>query len=236
MVNINLHRLHLTQLLKAIYGDAELSNYLGFKGGTALMFFYDLPRFSVDLDFDLLDNAHTEKVYEKIHQLVQNQGDIFDEAQKHYGIIVVMDYGKTERKLKIEISNRNFGSRYELKDLFGFTVKVMRIEDMFAHKLCALTDRSVLTNRDIFDLWFLMDKKTAINRKIVETRMNLSLENQFETALHLLESKKNLHLLDGLGDLMDAELKLFIKTKLRSEIMSLLQFYHQFPITDLSAK
>ncbi|MBU2464988.1 MAG: hypothetical protein KJ615_01480, partial [Bacteroidetes bacterium] len=82
----------------------------------------------------------------------------------------------------------------------------------------------------------LMDKKTAINRKIVETRMNLSLENQFEKALHLLESKKNLHLLDGLGDLMDAELKLFVKTKLRSEIMSLLQFYHQFPITDLSAK
>jgi len=44
----------MVQLLKDIYSDIELANYLGFKGGTALMFFYELPRFSVDLDFNLI--------------------------------------------------------------------------------------------------------------------------------------------------------------------------------------
>ena len=54
MIDINKHKYFLVQILKDIYSDIELANCLGFKGGTALMFFYDLPRFSVDLDFNLI--------------------------------------------------------------------------------------------------------------------------------------------------------------------------------------
>jgi len=43
MLDINKHKLYLFQILKDIYEDKELSGILGFKGGTALMFFYDLP-------------------------------------------------------------------------------------------------------------------------------------------------------------------------------------------------
>ena len=57
MVDINKHKFFLFQILKEIYEDKELSGILGFKGGTALMFFYDLPRFSVDLDFNLLNSS-----------------------------------------------------------------------------------------------------------------------------------------------------------------------------------
>lgn len=46
MVDINKHKFFLFQVLKDIYEDKELAGVLGFKGGTALMFFYDLPRFS----------------------------------------------------------------------------------------------------------------------------------------------------------------------------------------------
>jgi hypothetical protein len=46
MIDNNKHRYYLVQILKDIYSDRELANSLGFKGGTALMFFYDLPRFS----------------------------------------------------------------------------------------------------------------------------------------------------------------------------------------------
>jgi predicted nucleotidyltransferase component of viral defense system len=68
MVNINKHKFFLTQILKGIYSDIELANCLGFKGGTALMFFYDLPRFSVDLDFNLLDLVKEKTVYEKVRK------------------------------------------------------------------------------------------------------------------------------------------------------------------------
>ncbi len=125
MFEINRHKFFLVQLLKDIYSDPELAVWLGFKGGTALMFFYDLPRFSTDLDFDLLDIEKEEETYNKVKKIVLKHGAIFDEAKKFYGPLIVLDYGKSERKLKIEISNRNFGSRFEIKNLLGFSVKVM---------------------------------------------------------------------------------------------------------------
>ena len=70
MVHINKHKFFLIQILKDIYSDIELANCLGFKGGTALMFFYDLPRFSVDLDFNLLNPAKEKTVYEKVRTIL----------------------------------------------------------------------------------------------------------------------------------------------------------------------
>lgn len=59
----------MTRILKDIYSEIELANCLGFKGGSALMFFYDLPRFSVDLDFNLIKPEMKEVVYAKIHDI-----------------------------------------------------------------------------------------------------------------------------------------------------------------------
>ncbi len=38
------HKNILLQILKDIYSDTSIAPYLGFKGGTAAMMFYDLPR------------------------------------------------------------------------------------------------------------------------------------------------------------------------------------------------
>ena len=78
-------------------------------------------------------------------------GKIFDEAMKFYGPIIVSDYGIGERKLKVEISNRQWDNHYERKNLLGINMRIMVTSDMFAHKLCTLLDRSEVTNRDIFD-------------------------------------------------------------------------------------
>jgi predicted nucleotidyltransferase component of viral defense system len=219
------------QLLKAIYSDAELSKNLGFKGGTALMFFYDLPRFSVDLDFNLLDTNKSETVYKKLRQLCLKHGDIHDEAQKYYGDILVLDYGQHERKLKIEVSHRQYEDEYEIKNLLGIHIKVMSKSDMFSHKLCALTDRASVTNRDIFDAWFLLSQQTPINEKIIQRRMNQNLREYLDTCIQTIEKMPNKHLLDGLGELINPELKAFVRNKLRHEIISLFEFYKQFPIT-----
>jgi hypothetical protein len=53
-LDISIHRTILIQILKDIYTDTSISPFLGFKGEMAALFFYDLDRFSVDLDFDLL--------------------------------------------------------------------------------------------------------------------------------------------------------------------------------------
>ena len=56
-LNSSVHKNVLVQILLAIYSDTTISPYLGFKGGTAAYLFYNLERFSVDLDFDLLDET-----------------------------------------------------------------------------------------------------------------------------------------------------------------------------------
>ncbi|MCK9519124.1 MAG: nucleotidyl transferase AbiEii/AbiGii toxin family protein [Dehalococcoidia bacterium] len=230
MVNVNKHKFFLTQILKDIYSDIELANCLGFKGGTALMFFYDLPRFSVDLDFNLLDLAKEKTVYEKVRKILLKYGNIFDEAMKFYGPIIVLDYGVGERKLKIEISNRQWDNHYERKNLLGINMQVMVAPDMFAHKLCALLDREELTNRDIFDSWFFMQKQTPINKEIVETRMEMPLADYIQKCIDHLESMSDRGILNGLGELMDEDMKKFVRAKLRTETISLLRFYKEFPI------
>lgn len=135
MININRHKFFLVQILKDIYSDIELANDMGFKGGTALMFFYNLPRFSIDLDFNLLNNTKEDKVFNSVRNIVLKYGKIHDEAIKHFGPIIVLDYGTGERKLKVEISNRNFNDHYEIKNFLGINMKVMVQPDMFAHKL-----------------------------------------------------------------------------------------------------
>lgn len=230
MIDINKHKFFLTQILKEIYSDIELVNCLGFKGGTALMFFYDLPRFSVDLDFNLLDLTKEKTVYEKVRKILLKHGKIFDEAMKFYGPIIVLDYGAGERKLKIEISNRQWNNHYERKNLLGINMQVMTAPDMFAHKLCALLDRGELTNRDIFDSWFFMQKQTPINKEIVETRMKMTLDDYMQKCIDHLNSMSDKGILNGLGELMDEGMKKFVRTKLRTETISLLRFYKEFPI------
>lgn len=230
MVDINKHRFYMVQILKDIYSDIELSNCLGFKGGTSLMFFYDLPRFSVDLDFNLLDPNKEEIVYKKVRKILLKYGTIFDEAKKFYGPLVVLDYGVNERKLKVEITNRLFDNTYEIKNLLGLNILVMVQEDMFAHKLCALLDRESVTNRDIFDCWFFMQKQAPINKNIVEFRMDMPFADYLQKCIDQIESMNGNSLLQGMGELMDNKMKTFVRNKLRTEVIGLLKFYKDFPI------
>ncbi len=232
MIDINKHKFFLVQILKDIYADIELANCLGFKGGTALMFFYGLPRFSVDLDFNLVQEEKEDIVYEKIHKILLKHGNIYDEAKKFYGLIVVLDYGISERKLKVEISNRRFDNRYEIKNLLGINMKVMVVADMFAHKLCALLDRSSMTNRDIFDSWFFMQNHYPVNKDIIETRMQMAYADYLQKCIDRLESMNNRGLLQGLGELMDSEMKKFVRSKLLTETIGLLKFYRDYPIQE----
>ncbi|NLX67179.1 MAG: nucleotidyl transferase AbiEii/AbiGii toxin family protein, partial [Bacteroidales bacterium] len=188
------------------------------------------PRMSVDLDFNLLNSAKEKIVYAKVREIVLKYGKIFDEAMKFYGPIIVLDYGVGERKLKVEISNRQWDNRYEMKNLLGIHMQVMITPDMFAHKLCALLDRSEVTNRDIFDSWFFMQKQTPINRRIVETRMEMLFADYLQRCIDHLEEMSDRGLLNGLGELMDDDMKKFVRTKLRRETISLLRFYKEFPI------
>ncbi len=229
-MDTNKHKFFMLQILKDVFSDAELADCLAFKGGTALMFFYGLPRFSVDLDFNLLKTDKEKEVYEKVKKILLKYGTIHDEALKFYGAVFVLDYGQNERKLKVEISNRQYNNHYEVKNLLGIDMKVLVKSDMFAHKLCALLDRNEITGRDVFDCWFFLNSQTPINANIVENRMGMPLQEHIQHCIDALEQVSDKTIMNGLGELTDGEIKKFAKTKLRKETISLLGFFKAFPI------
>lgn len=228
-MDIAKHRYFMMQVLLAIFRDKELSNQLAFKGGTSLLLFHQLPRFSTDLDFNLLDSTKTENVFHKLHNLLSKFGKIDDEAMKFYGPLLVLNYGGGNRMLKVEVSIRQYDNHYEIKTLAGTDIRVMTLPDMFAHKLCALGER--ITPRDIFDVWFFLQKSTAINPNIVRLRTGMSVADY---AVHCAESVRKTSprmLMQGIGELIgDEKQKSFVKNHLIEETASNLELFSLSPI------
>lgn len=231
-MDLNRHRFYMYNVLRDIYSNPQLRFLLGFKGGTALMFFYNLPRFSVDLDFNLLQKDKEEFVFQEVRNILLKYGKIEDEAIKFFGQLLVLNYGSGERNLKIEISNRQYPNHYEQKNLLGINMQVMTMPDMFAHKLCALLERVETANRDIFDCWFFLNNRTPINRELLELRVQIPLEDYMGKCIDMLETMPESSLLNGLGELIDAQTKTFVRLNLRKDVISLLRFYQAFPICE----
>ncbi len=219
----------MAQILSLIFKDKELCNALAFKGGTSMMFFHNLNRFSTDLDFNLLVPQKLDMVYDKVRSILTRFGTIDDEAKKIYGPVLVVNYGKGERMLKVEISTRQYPDHYEMLSLAGTFIRVMTMPDMFAHKLCAMEER--LSPRDIYDVWFFLQNHTEINEEIVRLRTGKSVsEYSALCAEHVKESSPKL-LMQGLGEVLnDAKSKNFVKNKLIAETASALELFSAFPM------
>ena len=228
-MDIAKHRYFMMQVLLAIFRDKELSNQLAFKGGTSLLLFHQLPRFSTDLEFNLLDSTKTENVFHKLHNLLSKFGKIDDEAMKFYGPLLVLNYGGENRMLKVEVSTRQYDNHYEIKTLAGTDIRVMTLPDMFAHKLCALGER--VTPRDIFDVCFFLQKSTAINPNIVRLRTGKSVADYAVQCAESVRKTSPKMLMQGIGELIgDEKQKSFVKSHLIEETASNLELFSLSPI------
>ena len=222
------HKNVMLQILKDIYSDTSIAPYLGFKGGTAALLFYDLNRNSVDLDFDLLDDIKEEEVFNKIQKITESYGTITESKMKHFNLLNVISYKKGAQQIKVEVNRRQFGSRYEMKTLLGISVLVMVKEEMFAHKLMAMYERINKTSRDIFDVYFFYKNNWEINKKIVEARSNMSFKETLVECIKMLEKMDNKRIIDGLGELLTQPQKDWAREKLKSETIFLLKLNLEF--------
>jgi predicted nucleotidyltransferase component of viral defense system len=220
------HRNILLQILKDIYSDTSISPYVGFNGGTASMMFYDLPRHSVDLDFDLLDETKEHEVFEKIHTIISSYGKITASHMQKHTLKNVISYEQNAQNIKVEVNRRQFGSKYEMKTLLGISMLVMIKEDMFAHKLMAMLERIGKTSRDIFDVHYFAKNNWPINKKIIEERSGVSFKEALEKSITVLESMSHKRILDGLGELLSEAQKDSIRAKLKDDTIFLLKVMH----------
>lgn len=222
-IEINRHRDIMIQVLKEIYADTTIGPVLGFKGGTAAYLFYDLSRFSVDLDFDLLDSSKEDYVFERVASILEKYGKFRDKYKKRYNLLFMISYQKGFQGLKVEINRAKSISEYQPQSFFGISMLVMNKEDMFANKLLAMTDRIGTANRDIFDVWFFLKNGWDFNVEIIKTRSGVSVAEFLEKSITALETIEENYILAGLGELLDAKQKDWVKAHLKEDALFLLR-------------
>ncbi|MFA5993704.1 MAG: nucleotidyl transferase AbiEii/AbiGii toxin family protein [Parcubacteria group bacterium] len=227
MLNKNKHKLVMTQIVKDIYADISISSLLGFKGGTAAYFFYALPRFSVDLDFDLLEDSDENRslVFEKIEKILLKYGEIKDSQKKFSTIFFALSYGAGEHQIKVEVNTRKTGAHYGMQSYFGIPVLVVTKASMFAGKLMALTGRKIFAARDLYDTYFFLKQGWDMERDVFVAYGEKSVKDYLGKCITLVENVPTNKMLVGLGELVDEKEKTFVRNKLKEEVLFLLKVY-----------
>jgi len=223
-----LHKIMLSKVLLSIYKDKFLSSILWFKGWTCAMLFYWLPRLSVDLDFDILvriDDDIIKKIILNLEKILKNFWEITDFANKKNTILFEIRYKNDERRLKIEISKREINYNFITKNFLWENILITKESDLFANKLIALLNRKWITNRDIFDIWYFLQKWVSINKKIIEDFTKKSFEEYLREVKEFIQSYDFSKILYWLWEMLDEKQKKFAKTKMKEEILWFLEFY-----------
>ncbi len=219
------------RILRDIYSDATIASLMGFKGGTCAYFFYGLPRFSVDLDFDLfMTDEETQKmIFKKIKSILGKYGEVKDGYIKRFTIFFLLSYGDADHNIKVEANIRmlmpNLKEYYELKDYLGISMLVGKKDYLFASKLSALTLRSETAMRDVYDIWYFSKNSWDINADVVKARIGKSVKDHLNDCITIIEEVKDNRILQGLGELLSEREKSWVKTHLREETVFLLKNY-----------
>lgn len=227
MLDSTKHKTILIRILREIYRQPDLAPVLGFKGGTAAFIFHDLPRMSVDLDFDLLDPNKQMSVFDKMTKLLGHYGNITEARDKRYTLFWLVSYQKGLQQAKIEISKRPPSSSYEIKNLLGTSVLVIKLPDMFANKMTALLDRKELANRDLFDIWYFFSQNWDINTQLLKAQTGKKYGEYLLKCIARIENVDNRYILSKLGELLDEKTKFWAKKNLKDELLFLLRLHAQ---------
>lgn len=217
MLQIAKHEQILKSILRDIYTNPKLQVNLALKGGTCLYMFYDLDRFSVDLDFNLRGEDFDDSVLDEV---IKKHLTIVDRSDKRNTWFWLGSYEKAFQKVKVEVSKRDYPDKYINKDFYGLTVSIMDPSCMFAHKLCAIADRNMLQNRDLYDAHFMFVKNFDIDENIIKLRTGKTVQQYFIELVELIEQKVTQNnVLNGLGELLTDQQKDSVKATLKRDIL-----------------
>jgi len=145
-----------------LFNSYKVTNDLVFGGGTMLRLCWGLNRFSVDLDFWLLNDVEPGNLFKRISGLFQDRYRIVDAADKFYTLLFEIKSEIYPRSLKVEIRKEKKKIRVEKSIAYSkFTdrqviLNTVSLNDMLVSKIDALLVRKEI--RDVFDIEFLIKK------------------------------------------------------------------------------
>jgi len=172
-------------ILNSIYKQKP-GKYFYFMGGTAMRYFYRLPRFSEDLGFNTpsLGYQEFENILERIGKDLSREGLpatisvsrrknlftaklLFIDVMGRYGI---SDGLGASLMIKIEINRPSWELNTDSKVLsmygYSFTPILMSRGNLLSEKICALLNRK--RGRDIYDTLYMLRKKFPFNENVLK--------------------------------------------------------------------
>lgn len=182
------------------------SNKLTFKGGTALRIIYGSARFSEDLDFnsklgigmlaklltDVLDKMRLvlPSIYMKEITTIQGySAKLFLNTEiTPFPLSIKLDFSMRETTLSSFEQSVNSILPVPSYSL----IRAMETKEILAEKIRTLFQRT--KGRDLYDIWYLLTKKTELDLSIVNSKMKL-IEKHFDKSevfekIHSFDNKK----------------------------------------------
>jgi len=164
---------------KLLYWIFKLTNNLIFKGGTALYKLYNMPRFSEDLDFTLLDPK--ERIEDKILKIAGKLNAEVNTKRFKTSLLFKLRFKgilTSYNAVRIDVSLKNKALLgFDLKsyvpdyiDIKPFTLKILKLKEMVAEKIHSLLARK--NARDLYDLFFLL-RISEFDKKLVEEKLEI---------------------------------------------------------------
>lgn len=210
----------IIEVVQAI-AKSKAGSHIAFKGGTALKLFYDLPRYSEDIDYDSLRNIFPQELMNILKAMTtKKRWEITDDAVKHNTVLMELRFAGPERnfRVKIEISTREKELKTTVLLLRGVPVQTLEPTLLMTEKLMTFIDRQA--GRDIFDAWFILNNAYALDEEIIlKTFGNeVNFYSEILNVIGKLEPKK---ILRDTGKLLSLDHRKWIETSFLSDFKKL---------------
>ena len=227
-----LHKSQLHRLLMEVVDQPLLAQSLAFKGGTCAAMLGFLDRFSVDLDFDVFDQADETALRKVFHQ-------VFDQL----GFRVTLEFDKAlffqlrypsrpgqRSTLKVSVSNlRVAANQYKVQYYpeIDRLINSQTIETMFANKLVAVTDRyaqhRTIAGRDLYDIHHFFVQGYAYHEAVIRERTGVEPNEYFGKLIDFIKTHVTQTIIDeDLNSLLPYQKFRQIRKILIPETLSLL--------------
>jgi predicted nucleotidyltransferase component of viral defense system len=183
-----IHKSYLHRLLMEIVDQPLMAQRLAFKGGSCAAMLGYLDRFSVDLDFDVLEGADEAELRKIFHQVFEQLGfSVTLEFDKV--LFFQLRYPSSPGKrntLRVGASNIRVASNQYKVQYFPEIDRLINsqtIETMFANKLVAVMDRyaqhQTIAGRDIYDIHHFFVQGYAYDGAVIRERTGMEPKEYF---------------------------------------------------------
>ncbi len=221
MIDKKIHRHTMFKIIQEIF-QLPYAQHIGFKWWTAAYFLHGLDRFSTDIDLDMRSEDSSLRIYDDIASIASKYGTV--KQKKH----LLLSYKSWYDNIKIDISRKIWkNNNYETINFYGTDIIVQDRPTLVANKLVAFLERWL--NRDIYDMHYFLSQWFEMNTALILERTGGDMKI-FRTTLSQKIKKlpNNYSILDGLWEVVNDEQKTFIKNKLISDLLGMIEFQRDF--------